>query len=190
MQSSEARELTIHDADTSTNRRATSSGSGGPFLEDFANFYARELRPVIGLAYVLSGSRSGAEDLAQDAFLMAYKRWTQVGAYDNPGAWVRRLVANRAVSVFRRRTAEAKALVRLGNTDFVVPEMSPDSIATWTAVRRLPKRQAQVIALRFYDGSSIDEISRILNCSPNTVKTHLTRAKRTLITQLDDGGQA
>ena len=34
-----------------------------PFRVDFASFYERELRPVIGLAFVLSGSRSGAEDL-------------------------------------------------------------------------------------------------------------------------------
>ena len=161
--------------------------TAAPFRMDFASFYQRELKPVIGLAFVLSGSRSGAEDLAQDAFLKAYKQWETVGAYDNPGAWVRRVVSNGSVSTFRRRSAEAKALVRIGGSGFVVPDMTPDAMTTWVAVRRLPKRQAQAIALRYYDRSSIAEIARILECSENTVKTHLQRAKQTLEAQLDDG---
>jgi RNA polymerase sigma-70 factor (ECF subfamily) len=157
--------------------------------EDFESFYARERKHVVGLAFVLSGSRSGAEDLAQDAFLMAYKQWDTVGAYDNPGAWVRRVVSNNSVSTFRRRTAEAKALVRFGGSGFVVPEMSPDAMATWAAVRKLPERQAQAIALRYYDRSSITDVARILDCSENTVKTHLRRAKKTLSTYFAEGGQ-
>ncbi len=157
------------------------------FQEDFESFYARERKPVVGLAFVLSGSRSGAEDLAQDAFLTAYKQWDTVGRYDNPGAWVRRVVANRSVSTIRRRTAEAKALVRIGGSSFVVPEMSSDAVATWAAVRRLPTRQAQAIALRYYDRSSIADIARILDCSQNTVKTHLQRAKKTLNAHFTEG---
>lgn len=162
--------------------------TAAPFRLDFASFYQRELKPVIGLAFVLSGSRSGAEDLAQDAFLKAYKQWETVGAYDNPGAWVRRVVSNGSVSGFRRRKAEAKALARIGGSGFTVPDMSPDAVATWAAVRKLPKRQAQVIALRYYDRSSIADIARILEMSENTVKTHLQRAKHTLEAQLDEGG--
>ncbi|MEA2023922.1 MAG: sigma-70 family RNA polymerase sigma factor [Actinomycetota bacterium] len=162
--------------------------TAAPFRMDFASFYERELRPVIGLAFVLSGSRSGAEDLAQDAFLKAYKQWETVGAYDNPGAWVRRVVSNNSVSVFRRGKAEAKALTRFAGSMYVVPDMSPDAMATWAAVRKLPNRQAQAIALRYYDRSSIADIARILKCSENTVKTHLQRAKQTLEAHLDEGG--
>jgi RNA polymerase sigma-70 factor (ECF subfamily) len=164
-----------------------SAVTAAPFRMDFASFYQRELRRAIGLAFVLSGSRSGAEDLAQDAFLKAYKQWETVGAYDNPGAWVRRVVSNGSVSRFRRGKAEAKALVSLTGSMYVVPDMSPDAMATWAAVRKLPKRQAQAIALRYYDRSSIADIARILECPENTVKTHLQRAKQTLEVLLDDG---
>ncbi|MEN8239923.1 MAG: SigE family RNA polymerase sigma factor [Actinomycetota bacterium] len=157
------------------------------FQEDFESFYARELRPVVGLAFVLSGSSSGAEDLAQEAFLAAYKQWNKVQDLDNPGAWIRRIVSNKSVSVIRRRTAEAKALVRIGGSDYTIPEMSPDAVATWCAVRKLPRQQAQVIALRYYDRSSIADIARILEMSENTVKTHLQRAKRTLRERLAEG---
>lgn len=157
-----------------------------PLHMEFASFYERELSPVIGLAFVLSGSRSGAEDLAQEAFTKAYMRWQTVGSYDNPGAWVRRVVANASVSQVRRRKAEAKALARISRSRFTVPDMSPDAVATWAAVRNLPKRQAQVIALRYYDRSSIADIGRILGCSENTVKTHLRRAKQALEPHLDE----
>ena len=81
--------------------------------EPFEDFYGREYLAVVGLAYALSGSRWGAEDLAQEAFLAAHRDWDRIGAYDQPGAWVRRVVANLSVSGFRRRAAEAKALARI-----------------------------------------------------------------------------
>lgn len=179
--------LTVQDEDTVVNEALGLAASQVPFLEDFDSFYSRELRSVVGLAFVLSGSRSGAEDLAQEAFLAAYKHWDRVGLHDSPGAWVRKVVSNRAVSGFRRRRSEARALVRFGGSGYVVPEMSPDAVAMWAAVRKLPTRQAQVIALRYYDRSSIAATARILDCSENTVKTHQQRALRALEAQLAEG---
>lgn len=153
--------------------------TGNVFREEFETFYARELASVVGLAFVLSGSRSGAEDLAQEAFVAALRHWERIAVFDDPGAWVRRVVANRAVSGFRRRAAEARALLRL-DSRAEVPDLSAASAATWDAVRRLPRRQAQAVALRYLDGRPVSEIGRILGCSENTVKTHLARARRTL----------
>lgn len=148
--------------------------------EDFASFYDREIRSVVGLTYVLSGSRFGAEDLAQDAFLTAYRHWDRVSVYDNPGAWVRRVAANRSISIGRRRLAEARALIRLGSERVTLPDLSADGEELWSAVRRLPPRQAQVIALRYWDRRSTPEIAEILELSESTVKSHLQRARQTL----------
>jgi len=81
--------------------------------EAFEDFYVREYPAVVGLAYALSGSRWGAEDLAQEAFLAAHRDWGRIGSYQQPAAWVRRVVANLAVSAFRRRVSETKALARI-----------------------------------------------------------------------------
>lgn len=162
------------------------SAADSPFRESFEAFYRRERRSVIGLAYVLSGSRSGAEDLAQDAFLRGLKVWDRISAYDDPGAWVRRVVANQAVSGFRRRAAEARALIRFGGDAHQVPDIASDAAVVWAAVRRLPKRQAQAIALRYLEGRAIADIAQILECSENTVNTHLKRAKETLSHQLHE----
>jgi len=160
-------------------------GETGGFREDFQAFYAREYRAVVGLAYVLLGSRSGAEDLAQEAFLAALRGWDRVCGLDAPGAWVRRVVANRAVSWFRRRTVEAKALMRIGHLDGEVPDIDLEARELWEEVRHLPRRQAQAIALHYLDQMRVPEIGGILGCSENTVKTHLQRGRDTLARRLD-----
>lgn len=55
-------------------------------------------------------------------------------------------------------------------------------------MRRLPKRQIQVIALRYYDQLSLSEIADVLDCSKETVNTHLRRARQTLDRRLQDKG--
>ncbi len=150
----------------------------------FDSFYRIEFEAVAGLAYALSGSRPAAEDLAQEAFLAAYRRWDEIGLYDNPGAWVRRAVANRSVSVIRRRVVEAKALPKLVRSDELLPELSPESSEVWREVRRLPKRQAQVVALYYLEDLALDDVGGILELSVETVRTHLRRARKTLARRL------
>ncbi len=150
----------------------------------FDAFYASEFEAVAGLAYALSGSRLAAEDLAQEAFLAAYRRWDEIGRYESPGGWVRRVVANRSVSVIRRRVVEAKALTRLAEPVHRLPELSPEACGVWRAVRRLPDRQAQVIALFYLEDLPLDDIASILDLSVETVRTHLRRARKKLARRL------
>lgn len=167
---------------------ARTEPDAGMFVGDFEDFYRRERRAVLGLAYVLSGSRTAAADLAQEAFVAAYRRWDTVGSYDKPGAWVRKVVANNAASRWRRAKSEAKAVLLLGNTrQHVVPPVSAETEDLWAAVRALPRRQAQCIALHYLDDLPVDDIAEVLGCSPNTVKTHLTRGRETLAFKLEGG---
>jgi len=153
--------------------------------ESFESFYRREFREVVGLAYALSGSRLGAEDLAQEAFIAAHERWDRIGGYDKPGAWVRRVVANKAISGFRRKAAEAKALARLaGQRHQPLPEMEPVDEEFWRMVRKLPDRQAQSIALFYIEDLPVAEIAEILDCAPSTAKVHLFRGRQALAKKL------
>lgn len=139
---------------------------------------------MIGLAYALSGSRTAAEDLAQEAFIAAHKSWDKVGAYDKPGAWVRRVVANKSVSLFRRRMREAKALARLRLPEAVMPVLPAHDDEFWAAVRALPKRQSQAIALHYLEDRSVADIAEILECAEGTVKVHLRNGRLTLADRL------
>lgn len=141
---------------------------------------------VVGLAYALSGSRIGAEDLAQDAFIRAHQKWDRIREYDKPGAWVRRVVANLAISGFRRKAAEKKAMARLsGERHEPLPALEPQDDQFWQHVRDLPKRQAQATALFYFEDRSVAEIAEILECSPATAKVHLFRGRQTLAHKLD-----
>ena len=151
----------------------------------FEDFYSEEYAAVVGLAYALSGSRSGAEDLAQEAFLAAHRNWQRIGLYDQPGAWVRRVVANMSVSAFRRRAAEARALARAAMGDrTVLPDLDAGDPEFWNAVRALPRRQAQVIALFYLEDRPIADVAEILDMTPGTVKRHLHDGRRSLARRL------
>jgi RNA polymerase sigma-70 factor (ECF subfamily) len=153
--------------------------------ESFESFYRREFRAVVALAYALSGSRVGAEDLAQEAFIAAHRKWDQIGAYERPEAWVRRLLANKAISAFRKRASEAKALARLaGQRLDPLPDMEPEDEEFWGRVRRLPGQQAQAIALHYVEDRTVAEIAEILDCSVATAKVHLFRGRRALARML------
>lgn len=149
--------------------------------ERFEDFYLREYFTVVGLAYALSGSRWAAEDLAQEAFIAAHRDWNRISTYDRPEAWVRRVVANLSVSAFRRRVAEAKAVARIAvRQAAAVPNLDAGDREFWAAIRALPRRQAQVVALHYLEDRSIAEIAEILAVTPGTVKRHLYDGRKTL----------
>ncbi len=141
---------------------------------------------MVGLAFVLSGSRLAAEDLAQEAFIAAYRRWDKVGRLDQPAGWVRKVVANNSFSLLRRVKAEARAVARsaVGGRWAALPELPAASVELWSEVRRLPRRQAQAVALYYIVGLTMPEIADVLGVSKDTVNTHLRRARSALAQRL------
>lgn len=79
--------------------------------------------------------------------MVAYRRWSTVRELAHPEAYVRRACANLAVSQFRRRMAEVRALRRTGTPQTVEQLGGPDDF--WRLVRSLPRRQGQVVALHY-----------------------------------------
>lgn len=152
-------------------------------VDSFEAFFRREYRPVLGLAVVLCRDRWAAEDVTQEAFIAAERSWSKVREKQSPEGWIRRVVANKSVSRWRRTQAEARALSRMskqGNPKTPDPQLSVESAEMWAAVRQLSKRQAQVIALTYLEGMSTSEVGKVLGCSTPTVKTHLQRGRASL----------
>jgi RNA polymerase sigma factor (sigma-70 family) len=154
--------------------------------EVFDVFFRREVRRMIGLAVLLTGDRSTGEDIAQEAFIAALRRWDEIGRLDDPAGWVRRVVMNRSVSVIRRRIVELKAVTRLGHQRVAVslPAMPVESEELWASVRLLPRRQMQVIVLHYAERLTLSEIANVLECSKESVNTHLRRARAALAQRL------
>ena len=152
-------------------------GEGRPFEE----FYRAELAGLVALARGLCPS-AVAEDIAQEAMLVAYRRWSQVRELDHPEAYLRRTCANMAVSQFRRRLAEVRAFGRSRPQPEALSD--PDHEAFWDLVRGLPRRQAQVVALHYLYDLSVADVAATLELSQGSVKVHLSRARQTLGRQL------
>jgi RNA polymerase sigma-70 factor (ECF subfamily) len=151
---------------------------------DFEDFYRQEYRNMVGLAFVLTGNRWSAEDTAQDALTAAFRKWKVLSTFDSPGAWLRRVTCNRSVSLVRKRVREAKLIALLSGRTQSDIRLDDDDEAFWQAVRRLPARQAQVIALFYFDDMSVAEIATVLECSEGSVKTHLSRGREAVAKQL------
>jgi RNA polymerase sigma-70 factor (ECF subfamily) len=150
-------------------------------VERFEVFYARQYRGVMAFAYALTGNRSQAEDLTQEAFLSAFVSWSSI---QEPDAWVRTVVSNKAMTWWRRQYTARKVMVRMAQRDDGAPEISAEADAFWTEVRRLPSRQAQAITLFYLDDYPVSDISRVLGCSESTARTHLSRGRKALASRL------
>lgn len=153
----------------------------------FRRFYDEHVRRVTALAVALSADPAVAEDIVQEAFLRAYRDWDRVQAYDDPGAWVRRVAANLSHSRWRRLRSEGRALVRLGPPrPAPAVELPTDGAAVWGAVRQLPRRQAVAIALHYVDDLPVAEVAAVMGISEGTAKAHLHRGRQRLADVLRD----
>lgn len=148
-------------------------------MEDrsFEDFYVKEYSLVLALAAVLMGDRTRAEDVTQDAFTAALEAWRDL---ENPEGWIRRTVANKARSAWRRRYAERRALTSLETEIRVGGDLPEETDEFWGRVRSLPPRQAQAVALFYLEDRAVSEIADILGCKESTARVHLMRGRRTL----------
>ncbi|WP_410644997.1 RNA polymerase sigma factor [Amycolatopsis sp. lyj-346] len=139
----------------------------------------RTHRPgLVRLAVLLLGDRGLAEDVVQDAFVALVRRWP----LDDPagaGGYLRVSVVNGARSAHRR--AARRLRHRPGDRDDVPPAdagvlLGEEHREVLAAVRRLPRRQREVLVLRYWTGLSEAEIADTLGVSRGTVKTCASRA--------------
>lgn len=149
-------------------------------MRSFETFYRDAYQSMVGIAIALTSGTSEAEDLVQEAFVEAHRRWDQISQYDQPHAWVRRVVINRATSLRRRWGAELRALSRIGPPHAAAPDMSPETSEVWQAVRGLPRRQQQAITLHYVAQLSLTETADAMGCSTGAVKSHLHRGREAL----------
>jgi RNA polymerase sigma-70 factor (ECF subfamily) len=153
--------------------------------ETFDVFYRREYPRLLVLARAVTGS-AGAEDLAQESMLAAYRRWDTIASLESPVGYVRGICLNKGRSTARRLLSEGRALQRYAVRPAARLEpLDPDSERYWSEVRRLPRRQAQATVLYYALDLSVAEVAATLGCAEGSVKSHLSRARATLAARLD-----
>lgn len=136
--------------------------------------------PVLGalayrVGYRLLGDRGDAEEVAQETLARAYVRWRRVRHYAE--AWVVRVATNLSLDRIRRRRFSAPA--PFDATDQPANAISDIHIAERLDLAReldrLPRRQRQVVALRYLADLPEADVARTLGCSVGSVKRHAHR---------------
>ena len=156
----------------------------------FDAFYEAHAVATGAIVAALRGSEVGVEDVVQETFARAFERWEQVAAMDRPDLWLHRVALNLATSRLRRLGAESRAVARLaGRAASVTAEPGPGDADFWRLVRRLPARQARVVALRYAADLPVADIAAVTGLADGTVKAHLHRARQRLGTWLEASGE-
>jgi RNA polymerase sigma-70 factor (ECF subfamily) len=157
--------------------REALDGSEGSFDE----LYRRHRDRVARAAYLVLGQAEAAQDVAQDAFLVAWRDLRRLRNPDVFRAWVTGIALNlcrRTALVRRLRQSEAEREVA------VVHEGLETGILVRRAVAALPHRMRAVVVLRFFGQYSEPEISEALGIPVGTVKSRLQRARARLAVAL------
>jgi RNA polymerase sigma factor (sigma-70 family) len=135
-----------------------------------------------------------AEDLAQDALVIALERWPATGIPDNPAAWLMATAKHRAIDRIRRNVMQQRKLEEIGRdvelqhqlteADFeAADDFAQDDLLRliFIACHPVLSREAQVaLTLRLIGGLSTDEIARAFLAPEPTIAQRIVRAKRTL----------
>ena len=149
-----------------------------------ADAYVRSAPGGIRLAFLLTGDRTVAEDLVQEAFVRFVGRLRFLRDPDAFEPYLRRTIVNLSKNHFRRRAVERAFLEREGRRTEDV-STDPD-VATYDSLRsallRLPIRQRTALVLRYYEDLPDTTIAELLRCRQATVRSLVARGLAALRT--------
>ena len=145
----------------------------------FATLYDRHSRAAFSLAYRMVGERQAAEDLAQDAFL---KAWRGAGSYraerGSVRTWILSIVHNRGIDQLRSHASRRRTQDKIEATT-PLSQPSEAFAETWRNSQRdqvreamgtLPSEQLKILELAYFSGYTHVEISKLLGLPLGTVK--------------------
>jgi RNA polymerase sigma-70 factor (sigma-E family) len=155
------------------------SGSDRPrgLDAEFERFATRASPWLLRSAYLLAGDRGHAEDLLQLTLWRTARRWRVIRG--SPDAYAREVLVNLSRD---RRRALSRRPVEVAQADRLVASPADDverlleRDAMIEAVRGLPRRQREVVVMRFFLGLSVEQTAAALGASEGTVKSYTARA--------------
>ncbi len=155
----------------------------------FARIVDAYHRDLVRVAYVVAGDEQLAEDAAQSAWSIA---WRKLGSLRDPERlrpWLVSVAANEARQLVRSRHRRAVAEIRVGIPDD--PDDDPveeiDSLDLLAVLRGLKPEDRRLLALRYVGGLEPTEIAPLVGLSPSGVRGHLSRLRDRLRKELRDG---
>jgi RNA polymerase sigma factor (sigma-70 family) len=150
------------------------------------NVFLAHQDALVRLAFLLSGSQMAAEDTVADVFARSWAALA-AGRIESPGAYLRRAVVNDLRRQARRRLRIERAAAEpgpAGDDRFDTAVAERDRLLI--ALRRLPRRQREVLVLRFWEDRSVAETAALLGVGVGSVKTHTHRGLEQIRAYVED----
>jgi RNA polymerase sigma-70 factor, ECF subfamily len=155
--------------------------------DEFRQFYQASYGRTLAMVAGITGSRSEAEDIAQEAYARALIRWTLLRGYQLPEAWVRKVALRLAIDAGRRHRRRLAAAIRLA-AERRAAEPGPGEDLRFgplgPALLSLPLREREVLVLHYLADLPVDAIAGELGLPAGTVKARLSAGRRHLEEQL------
>jgi RNA polymerase sigma factor (sigma-70 family) len=146
----------------------------------FTDFYQASREACLRAVLASVADRELAEDLVAEAYTRAWVSWHTVSRHPAPRAWIVRTALNTNVSWWRRRRGEAPS-DRDREAVYAAAEADTDlDPSLRQMLRRLPRREREVIALRVFLDLDTRGTAEVLGIAEGTVRAHLSRAIATL----------
>lgn len=144
---------------------------------------------AFGVAYGVLRNREDAEEVAQDAFARAFRRFGQLRDRDAFRAWLTRMTWRLAIDRWRsdRRRAAREQVIAAETTDASTASVVEDrerSAAVWRAIDLLPGKLRIVVVLSAIEGHGTREIATLLDIPEGTVKSRMFAARKALAEHL------
>jgi RNA polymerase sigma-70 factor (ECF subfamily) len=151
----------------------------------FEEFFLAQHERLFQALYLLTGDRSEADDLAQEALLRAYERWDRVGAMESPAGYVYRTALNLHRSQLRRLIVRARRVfASIPAEDLSGPVAASQDVRR--ALAQLPRGQRDALILVGWLGLGSEEAGRVLGIDASSVRGRLHRGRASLRDQLGD----
>jgi len=143
---------------------------------------------LVRLALVMVGDLATAEDVVQDAFERLHRGWRGLRQPSSGLAYVRSSVLNGCRSVHRRAAVARKHAPQLAEPEATAADTAAadDRGEMAAALRSLPRRQREVLVLRYYLDLDVAEIAETLGISPSAVRSTNTRGLAALAEELGE----
>ena len=153
-----------------------------------------EAQALFGFVRRLGLSDEQADDAVQEVFARLLEEHRRGIVIANPRSWAYRAIYRLAMDQHRLRARVVALIGALGRRPANPPRDATDRIAVWAEVDRLPRRQRQVVYLRYRSDLEYEEIGHVLGITASASRSHATQAMATLrmrlavtIEELPDG---
>lgn len=151
----------------------------------YQHLYQLYSKAMYNVGYRITGNEDDADDVLQEAFISAFKNLDNYRADATFGAWLKRIVVNKAINVLKRKKQESLPDDEQWDIaeETVEEEVSYHGLTVErvkVAIQQLPEGYRAVLTLYLLEGYDHQEIGEILGVSESTSKSQLNRAKSKL----------